>query len=219
MATSRAGSSPARQTAWGGSLRRIGVNGERRLASGGNPGAYLSMFGFLVESFDTPAGTAIDMAFTTTAPLEGAPFVLALDGRVPGVNQCPGSPVPALIVEQGGNVFASQIGPAPCAPDAWAQETYRGVLKASDFNMAVGMNVFVHPVFADGVRTRFGFASGFGSADYGNVRLDFEDAPVVRDVPAVSTPLVRLMLSLVVLLMARRHPTPRRKSPGRSAAP
>lgn len=185
-------------------------------AAGGNPGARVNVTTVTATLADSGFGMALKNDFSTTAALEGTPFVLALDvlsgpgsfGQGQGIQ---------LLVEQAGSVYALNLG-ITGVQGAFARLTFNGTLNAASFTRVAGAGAAT-PNLGGGVVTFFGFAAGNSSSGtltqfYDNVSLDL--TPVVAPPPpAPAAPIPTLsqwaliLLAGVLGLMALRRMRPR----------
>lgn len=159
--------------------------------AGGNPGARLNVTTVTATLADSAYGTGIKTDYSTTGQLQGTPFILTLDvlsgpgtfGQGQGIS---------LLVEQGGSVYALQLG-ITNVQASFATLSFNGAFNAAGFTRVSGAGPAT-PNLGGGVTTRFGFAAGnTGSLTltqyYDNVRLDL--APVIvppQPSPAANIP-------------------------------
>jgi hypothetical protein len=154
-----------------------------REASGGNPGARVNVTTVTATQADSAYGTGIKTDYSTTAALEGTPFVLALDVLSGPGSFGQGQDI-SLLVEQGGTVYAWSRGITNVQP-AFARLSFSGTFSAASFTRVSGAGPAT-PNLGGGVSTRFGFGAGNTGSNtltqyYDNVSLDL--APVVVPPP------------------------------------
>ena len=125
-----------------------------REVSGGNPGERLN---FTTVSGNLVYGTAIKSDYSTTNPLAGETFTLALE-----VFSGPGSyglgQAIQLLIEQDGTVYGNFLGTTGDR-SAWNKSTFTGTFNAGLFSRMIGSGSAT-PDFSGNTLTRFGFAAG-----------------------------------------------------------
>jgi hypothetical protein len=145
-------------------------------AAGGNPGANINI---TTVSGPIVYGTAIKNDFSTSAALEGQAFTLSLD-----VKSGPGAfgdgQLVALLVEQGGSLYAINLGTTGFPLDFDTRE-FDSAFVAAAFTRLLGAGSAT-PDFSGGTPTRFGFAGANSSSNtltqyYDNFTLDIPEVP------------------------------------------
>lgn len=173
-----------------------------REAAGGNPGARLNVT-TVTSGVETAFGTGFKNDYATTVALAGTAFTLTLD-VLSGAGAFGQGQAIQLIVEQGGNVYASPTLGVTNVQAAFATLSFAGSFNAASFTRVAGAGP-VTPNLAGGVTTRFGFAAGnTGSGTltqyYDNVRLDLAAVPAA--VPTASDIPLLSPIGLVALALA-----------------
>jgi hypothetical protein len=126
-------------------------------AAGGNPGARLNVTTVTPGASDTATGTAIKPDYSTSAILAGTPFTVTFDvlsgagafGQGQGV---------ALLVEQGGAVYATSLG-VTNVQASFTTLSFGGTFNAASFTLVSGSGPAT-PDFSGATATRFGLAAG-----------------------------------------------------------
>jgi len=163
-------------TGWSFSSYAVGTGTATAVVegSGGNPGARLNVTTVTATVSDVAFATALLTTSGTAAPNEGTPFTLSIDALsgAGGFGQGQGI---ALLVQQGGSVYALDVGVTGFPLASFTTLTFSGNFTAASFVRVAGAGPLT-PSFDGATTTTYGFAAGNSNSAtltqyYDNFRL------------------------------------------------
>ncbi len=169
----------------------------------GNPGARLNITTVMPTISDVAFGTALLTTSGTSAPTNGTAFTLQLD-VLSGPGAFGGGQEIALLVAQGGSVYAMDVGATGFPLNSFTTLLFSGNFNAGSFTRVSGAGPLT-PSFDGVTTTTYGFSAGnYQSATltqyYDNFQLTFTAAGPAAPVTPVPTLSHWAMLALMLLV-------------------
>jgi hypothetical protein len=172
-------------------------------AAGGNPGQRLNITTVTATVSDIAFGTALLTTSGTAAPTAGTAFTLQLD-VLSGAGAFGGGQEIALLVAQGGSVYAMDVGATGFPLNSFTTLVFNGNFNAGSFTRVSGGGP-LNPSFDGVTTTTYGFSAGNSQSAtltqyYDNFQLTFTAGGPAATVTPVPTLSEWAMLVLALLL-------------------
>jgi hypothetical protein len=169
----------------------------------GNPGARLNITTVTPTISDVAFGTALLTTSGTSAPTNGTAFTLQLD-VLSGPGAFGGGQEIALLVAQGGSVYAMDVGATGFPLNSFTTLLFSGNFNAGSFTRVSGAGPLT-PSFDGVTTTTYGFSAGNSQSAtltqyYDNFQLTFTAAGPAAPVTPVPTLSQWAMLALMLLV-------------------